>query len=220
VAPGFKNVAGQKQAGVGVTCHLKVAGVQSQRRNNTETLTPESRYIRGVHLDRPTMTLLRYTLPVVILATSLDPAIALAQSAATHSAAETLTPQVLSKMLSFNAANGHDGEMPAPITAALGLTAAGQSWPDRQVAVVAHDTGAVHAIAASRGVDKDIILSVKGPVAISVFRIRSDGALVGAVEFFLATKLASPMTPDEARATFADECAFWSAHINGLVGPG
>ncbi len=159
------------------------------------------------------MKILGFIVALAIATADLPPQIALAQAATTHTPQGGLAPAVLTKMLELNTASGRDGDMPAPIAAALGLTQTGQSWPDRQIAVASHDTGMVHALAVSRGADQDLILSVRGPVAISAFRMRRDGTLVSATDYFTATRQAAPLSSERSRAGFADECAFWSAHI-------
>ena len=165
------------------------------------------------------MKTLRCALLVMITAVAAAPFAARTQTPPAHAAESVLAPSVVAQLLTLNAASGRDGEMPAPIAVALGLSTAGQPWPDRQVAVVSNDTGAVHAVAVGLGGEKDIILSVRGPVAISAFRVRRDGTLVSATEYFTTTKLTSPMQPAEARSGFAEECAFWAAHVDRLLAP-
>lgn len=188
--------------------------------NKIDTLAPNSRDSGwNIHWIGETMKFLRSLFPVVILATSLSPLASRAQTTPTHAADGVLAPSVLAQMLRLNTASGHDGEMPGSIAVALGLTTAEQPWPDRQVAVVSNDTGAVHAVAVGLGSVQDVILSVRGPVAISAFRVHRDGTLVSATNFFISTKATSALPPEQARSSFIDECAFWSSHIGRLVGP-
>jgi hypothetical protein len=120
-------------------------------------------------------------------------------------------------MLQLITKAGRDRDIPAPISSALGLTAAGTAWPDYQFAVRGNGSGAVHAIAFSRGTDKDVILTVRGPAAITVFRARPDGTLGTAVNVFVQTNQTLPLPAGEARAQFADEVAFWAANIDTVI---
>jgi hypothetical protein len=130
-----------------------------------------------------------------------------------------MNPSVLARLLAVIAKGGHDTELPPAIATALGLTASGKPWPDRQFAVQSHESGALHAIALGQGEGADIILSVKGPAAISIFRADHQGTLIGATSYFPETGLT--MTPPAAasRIEFAAECAFWAIHIDDLTGP-
>src|SRR5271165_4754502 len=67
---------------------------------------------------------------------------------------------VIGKLLKLIAALGVDTTLPAPIATALGLTPAGQTWPDRQFAVRSQQDGALHAVATHRGDSPDLIFSV------------------------------------------------------------
>jgi hypothetical protein len=130
-----------------------------------------------------------------------------------------MNPAVLARLLGLIARAGRDTDLPPTIAAALGLTAAGKPWPDRQFAVQSHDSGALHAIALGQGDGADIILSVKGPAAISIFRADHQGVLISATSFFPETGLT--MTPPAAASKndYAAECAFWAIHLDDLAGP-
>jgi hypothetical protein len=159
---------------------------------------------------------------VVLAAASVAPAASRAQAASTPapaaaSSGRAVTPDMLATMIKLSASIGMDSQLPAPIAAALGFSTAGQPWPDRQFAVQSNATGTVHAVALSRGSDPDIVLSVRGPAAISVFRVRRDGALVSAVNFFTQTKQTAPLSPLEARSGYEAECVFWVTNLDHLA---
>jgi hypothetical protein len=124
---------------------------------------------------------------------------------------------VLARLLSVIGKTGHDADLPASIATALGLPNTGQPWPDRQLAVQSRESGALHVIALGKGEGDDIVLSAKGPAAISIFRVDRQGGLISATNFFPQTGLT--MTPPAAasRADFAAECAFWAIHIDDLT---
>jgi hypothetical protein len=127
---------------------------------------------------------------------------------------------LLARMLKLTSPGGASSELPAAIAQALGLGADGKAWPDRQYAVEATSTGAVHAIAVGRGEDPDVVISVRGPAAISIFRVTLTGKLVAAVNFFPETKLTTPMPLAQARDALWQERAFWAAHIDQLGAAG
>jgi hypothetical protein len=149
------------------------------------------------------------------------PASAWAQPAApAHAAApagRTITPELRAKMLKLISTMGRDSEIPASIASPLGLTAAGVAWPNRQFAFQLNGGGALHAAAIGRGADQDIILTTRGPAAITVFRARADGTLQGAVNYFLQTNQPIPLPSAEAQAEFAAELAFWAANIDAVI---
>lgn len=128
-----------------------------------------------------------------------------------------IPPAVIDKLLKLIAALGVDTELPKPIAAALGLGAAGQPWPDRQFAVTSDQNGALHAVAIHRGPDPDMIFSVSGPAAISVFRALRDGTLVSATAYFPETHLTASLPLGQSRTDFAAERVFWAAHVDGLI---
>jgi hypothetical protein len=126
-------------------------------------------------------------------------------------------PSVVDKLLKVIAALGVDTILPGPVATALGLTADAQPWPDRQLAVKSADSGVLHAVAIHRGGDPDMVFSVPGPAAVSIFRARRDGALVGATDFFSGTRLTANLPLAQSQADFAAEGAFWAAHVDGLM---
>ncbi len=150
--------------------------------------------------------------------------LALAPLAATPSwgqpappAPRAMPPGVVEKLLKLIAAMGVDTSLPAPIAAVLNLGVAGQAWLDRQFAVKSDDDGSLHAVAIDRGADLDMVFSVTGPAAISVFRARRDGTLVSATAYFPETHLTANMPLAQSRADFGAEGVFWASHVDSLV---
>ena len=133
------------------------------------------------------------------------------------SAPKGVSPGVIDKLLKLIAAMGVDTTLPGPVATALGLTANAQPWPDRQFAVQSTEAGILHAVAIHRGGDPDLVLSMRGPAAISIFRARRDGSLVGATDFFSDTHLTVNLPLAQSQADFAAEGAFWAAHADGLM---
>ena len=128
-----------------------------------------------------------------------------------------MPPGVIEKLLRLIAAVGVDTTLPGPIAAAVGLVAGGQSWPDRQFAVKSDDDGALHAVAIHRGSDPDMVFSVSGPAAISVFRARRDGTLMAATAYFPETHLTANLPLAQSQADFAAQGVFWASHVDALV---
>ena len=123
---------------------------------------------------------------------------------------------LLARLQAHIAAEGRDTSLPPAIASALGLGVAGQAWPNRQFAVRAQATGVVHAVAAGAGPDSDLILSSRGDAAITVFHIRRDGALVGAVYYFPETLTVAAVPAGAAAHDFDDERVFWIRTIDTL----
>jgi len=154
----------------------------------------------------------------------LTAALALAPLAPVAATAQTATPArpgvqpaVIDKLLKLIAAMGVDTDLPAAVAAALDLSANGQPWPDRQFAVQAAQDGALHAVGVSRGAEPDIVFSVRGPAAISIFRVHRDGTLVGATAYFSDTRLTASLPLAQSQADFSAEGVFWAAHVDALV---
>ena len=128
-----------------------------------------------------------------------------------------MPPALLDKILKLIASLGVDTVLPAPIAADLGLGAAGQPWPDRQLAVTSDQSGALHAVAIHRGSDQDMIFSASGPAAISVFRAHRDGTLVASTAYFPETHLTASLPMGQSQTEFAAERVFWATHVDGLI---
>jgi hypothetical protein len=164
------------------------------------------------------MNLSRFALSALLAISPFAVTLAKAQTAAAAgpASAPALPPAVLARLLKLMAVSGVDSEMPASIATALGVTTAGPSWPDRQLAVESSASGSVHALTMGRGDDMALMLSARGPAAISVYRIRRDGVVVSGVDYFLQTKQVTPLTPAQVEAGFAAERSFWMANIDRL----
>ena len=160
----------------------------------------------------------RIALLTILAASLVAPNIPRAQAAKANLAPAdaTVTTGLLAKMLKLISVEGADRDIPPPIAGSLGLAAAGEAWPDRQFAFEWKPSATLHAVAISRGADQDIVLSVRGPAAVSVYRAHRNGTLVSATNFFLETKQIATLSPAEAQAGFSRECAFWAAHIDAL----
>jgi hypothetical protein len=66
-----------------------------------------------------------------------------------------LTPELLSKMLDLIARKGTDRDISPTLANALGLSAAGQGWPNRQIVTRETQSGFLHGMGISRGNDQD-----------------------------------------------------------------
>ncbi len=132
------------------------------------------------------------------------------------SIASALTPGFIAKVLALMSRHGNDRETPAPFANALGLTPAGESWANRQVAATGQKTQFLHSFAVSRGSDTDILLSVRRPDALLAFRAHRDGTLVSALSYDIKTRQITLLEPQVAKTRFADECAFWAASLDAL----
>jgi hypothetical protein len=130
-----------------------------------------------------------------------------------------LRPDVIEKLLKLIANLGVDTSLPASIATALNLDAAGQDWPDRQLAVRSQLDGALHAVAANRGDKPDLIFSVSGPAAISVLRTDRTGSLIAATAYFAETHLTAALLHQQALTALAAEGAFWRSHVDALMNP-
>ena len=145
------------------------------------------------------------------------PGAASAQTAPAIRPAHSLPPALMAQLLKAIAAQGRDTALPASIAPDLGLTAKGAAWPDRQFAVQSQATGMVHTAAAGPAPDSDLVLSVRGDAAIPLFRVRRDGTMAGAVEFFPQTQLSSMALPGDAARDFDAEILFWTRTLESLA---
>jgi hypothetical protein len=156
---------------------------------------------------------------ILFAALALAP-LAPARSGAQPSPSEprAIAPDVIAKLLKLIAAMGADTDLPAPIAVALGLAGSAQPWPDRQFGVQSDQDGAHHTVAIHRGGDQDMVYSVSGPAAVSVFRVSRDGALIKATAFFPDTGLTADLLRGQSLTDMAAEGRFWAAHVDALVG--
>jgi hypothetical protein len=172
------------------------------------------------------MSFSRFALLAVTAIATITPSVLWAQDArpspgaTAQPPAPALNPKILAKLLDLISTYGVNTQMPGPITDAMGVTTGAQTWPVRQFAVQANATGVVHAIAIGPGTDPVILVSMRGPAAISIFRVRRDGTLVSGVDYFVQTRQTTALTPAQAVAGFGDECAFWATHMDSLPSSG
>ena len=134
-----------------------------------------------------------------------------APNAAEVSASAPLTPGLLAKMLTLVSTKGRDGKIAPRFANAMGLTAAGQGWTDRQAS--AADGVTNHFIAVGPGADSEILLTALA----ASFRVRRDGTLLSALSVDAATRAITMRDPYDAQADFAAECAFWAQNIDSVL---
>lgn len=136
-----------------------------------------------------------------------------AQTTALNSVATPLTAEVLRKLLDLVAQRGVDREAPATIANPLGLSAAGQNWPSRQIA--AHETrpGYLHGFAINRGNDQDLVLTIRGPDKFFAYRAGRDGRAISAIVFDLQTRQVTMRSPIVAQADIDSELRFWAEGV-------
>jgi len=138
-----------------------------------------------------------------------------APNAAEVSASAPLTPGLLAKMLTLVSTKGRDGKIAPRFANAMGLTAAGQGWTDRQAS--AADGVTNHFIAVGPGADSEILLTALTPKVAASFRVRRDGTLLSALSVDAATRAITMRDPYDAAADFAAECAFWAQNIDNVL---
>jgi len=124
----------------------------------------------------------------------------------------TLAPDVLSKMLDLIARRGTDREVPADVANRLGLSAAGQVWPSRQAGLKDTSSGLLHGVYASRGREKDLLLTLTSASKdnVDVYRIRRDGTFVTTVSFDPATHQFIERDRAETQKGLDAELIYWS----------
>jgi hypothetical protein len=132
-------------------------------------------------------------------------------------ATSPLTPEILNKIVRYIALSGIDRETAAVLANPLGLSASGQTWASRQVAVEDSQNHYTHGFAVSRGTDQDIYLSKRLPDSIHAFRATRDGKVVGALFAIPSTGQVSMRDPAEAQAEFDDEAKLWADNIDALL---
>lgn len=129
---------------------------------------------------------------------------------------QPLSPELLSKLLRLVAVKGTDREATAPFANALGLTPAGQGWPDRQIGANGADK-IVHAFIVSRGTDQDVLLYISRPDSALIFRSQRDGKIVSALSFDKQTSALTIRNPDEAQKDLDSEFVFWANNVDTLL---
>jgi hypothetical protein len=128
-----------------------------------------------------------------------------------------LTPELLAKILHYISVAAIDREAPAVVASALGLTAPGIKWADRQVAATHIADAASHSIAISRGTDQDLLLTKLQNGTLLVFRVQRDGALVSALTFDVPQQKLTMRIPAEAQADLTAEYAYWTEAIDEVM---
>src|SRR6185295_7290145 len=128
-----------------------------------------------------------------------------------------LTSEVMSKMLQLIALRGTDRDLPALYANALGLSAEGQTWPDRQSAANEDPDNILHAFAVGRGGDRDIVISVLRENSLHAFRAHRDGKVVTALISDKQTGKITMRAPAEAQKELDVELAFWASGVEKLI---
>jgi hypothetical protein len=129
----------------------------------------------------------------------------------------TLTPELLGKLLQLVARDGFDKEAASDITIALGITAAGQTWPARQFTGPTIDGTIKHAFVISRGSDQDVLLYIRRGDGAHFFRARRDGKLVTAAIFTSSPRQITMRAPEDAQPELESEIAYWAANADELI---
>lgn len=145
-------------------------------------------------------------------------AVAAAAPAATAapSPGAMLTPALLAKVLRLIDLRGVEREVPPNYANALGMTASGAAWPDRQQA--ATQGTVLHGFAVSRGTDQDVVVSVRDQAELRVFRVRRDGGMVVAACIVdLGDGDITMRAPAEAQAQLDEEMRFWATYVDQLL---
>lgn len=137
--------------------------------------------------------------------------------AAVSNSGSALTPEVMSKMEQLIASKGRDKELDAAFASALGLTATGQKWQERQIATRSSSSNLVHGFAISRGGDQDVVLYIRRPKAIYIFRAHRDGKVVTALVCDNQTGQITMRGPAEAQGELGVELAMWASNVDDLI---
>jgi len=154
----------------------------------------------------------------LLAALATAPCAASTQASADGALTRPMPPAVMAKLLHHVELGGRPGVLPASLAPVLGLAPSGQTWAFKQFAVRTPDTGVIHALAVGVAAPSDLVFSARGDVAITVFRVRRDGALVSAVNFFPQTQTSVALPAAEAAGAFANERGFWIRTADDLIG--
>ena len=139
-------------------------------------------------------------------------------AAATSVPVSALTPQLMTKMLQLIALRGIDRELAAEFANPLGLTNPGQSWPNRQVASYGVPSKFNHGFAVSRGSDQDIVISLRSPETIYVFRSNRGGKIVAARSCDIKNGGQITMLDfADAQKALDNEIRFWAKNVDKLI---
>jgi hypothetical protein len=142
-----------------------------------------------------------------------------AQNSAANTAApgSALPPKLMSKMLQLITLKGVDRDVAVPIANALGLSASGQTWPDRQVVVRTPPSTDKHGFMVNRGSDQDVVLYIRLPDNAHAFRAHRNGRVVTALILDLKTNQITMRTPNEAQSELDSEIAYWTKNVDSAI---
>ena len=123
-----------------------------------------------------------------------------------------LAPDVLTKMLDHIARVGNDREVPADVANRLGLSAGGQVWSSRQAGLKETSSGILHGVYASRGREKDLLLTLTTSAKdrVDIYRIHRDGILVTAASLDLQKHQFIERDRAATQKGLDAELAFWT----------
>jgi len=152
---------------------------------------------------------------LLVMVTSLEAQTSATNTTSTHVPA--LTPQLMTKMLQLIAVSGSNRELAAEFAHPLGLTATGQSWPNRQVASYGIPSNFNHGFAVSRGSDQDVVLSLRTPDTIYVFRSDRHGASATALSCDVKNGNIITLNFVNARKALDNEIRFWAKNVDKLI---
>lgn len=148
--------------------------------------------------------------PVTLDAPPLIP-----EAAAPANVTSMLTPEVIKKIRQLIALTGTDNVLFAPVANALGFTAPGLPWLNRQITNGSILDNLAHVIGVSRGNDPDFMIYTQGPTEVHFFRVDPDGKVVAALIGDLKTGRITMRTPDQRELN--NELAFWAGTIDQRV---
>ena len=121
-----------------------------------------------------------------------------------------LTPELLGRLLDLIARRGTDYETPALVSNAVGFSATGHTWRNRQVNTPDSRPGCSHCFAIDRGGEKDLAIVFRTPDDIKIYRTERNGKIVSAVIYDSKTRQITMRDPVEAQAEVNAEFVFWA----------
>jgi hypothetical protein len=128
-----------------------------------------------------------------------------------------LTSDLMGKILKAIQLFGGDKNADAGIASALGLTAPGQTWPDRQLGSQLDNETAMHGFVISRGSEQDVMIYLSTGDTALIFRSTRDGKVVAALNRNKKTRQITMLNPREAQAALNTEIAYWAANIDDIL---
>jgi len=126
-----------------------------------------------------------------------------------------LTPELMRRMLQVITLKGNDGNVGTGIANPLGLSATGQRWPWRRIGSNATDK-LVHVFGVSRGPDQDIVVYVRRPTDLVIFRANRDGKAVTALISNTQLTETTMLSPADAQEKLDFELRFWAKNIDAI----